>query len=208
MQVQAYMVHRSNFTRAAAAAEQQQQQQQQQQQDGLDLGLAGWRQLEDTAAAPGPEQLLLALKAALLQPEEVLHVLLLWCTATIALADHYRLAAASELLLRPLLHLLGPVTAHYILQLSSNVQQETACNCQDCDCCCCNGSSSNSTGNHLSEVKYAYMVTVSLMIDAAEEGKFFGVVSGGSCKGPPCTMSALLESNEVTVTAALAKIAN
>jgi hypothetical protein len=91
---------------------QQQQQQPPSQQQRAD-SLKKWRTLEATAVLPGPEQLLLALEVALLQPETLpANALHLWLSTVNTLDRHGCAAAAAELLLQPFLLLLGPAVVH------------------------------------------------------------------------------------------------
>jgi hypothetical protein len=97
--------------------------QHQQQHLSSSSDMTAWRKLELTAAVPSPEQLLLAIEAALLNPNA--------CAATAAkllrstletmkcCGDSNSLAAAGELLLQPILQLLGPAVLHMLAAATS-----------------------------------------------------------------------------------------
>ncbi|KAF6264097.1 hypothetical protein COO60DRAFT_271879 [Scenedesmus sp. NREL 46B-D3] len=81
-------------------------------------GLAVWRSLEATAAVPSPEQLLLLLEAALLDPLNCTATAVALLLSALLLMEQYAcalgicMAAGAELLLQPVLQLLGPAIMH------------------------------------------------------------------------------------------------
>jgi hypothetical protein len=100
---------------------QQQQRQRQQQQQQRAESLKKWRHLEAREILPGPEQLLLALEVALLQPDiHAVDAMHLWCSTAEQLSMHGGMEAAVELLLQPFLHLLGPAVVHCSAALELN----------------------------------------------------------------------------------------
>jgi hypothetical protein len=119
----------SNTARTAAVL---QQQQQQQGQGSAGSGAAEWRQLVSTGLLPPvtPEQLLLVLEAALLQPDVALtYALRLWGDTVTALADLGCLEMAVDVLLQPALHLLGPAAANSLTYMRSHAQHGKGCVC-------------------------------------------------------------------------------
>jgi hypothetical protein len=141
-----------------------QHQQGQHQHNSSGSSLAAWRRLETTAAVPGPEQFLLAIQAATLAPTQcaaatvkLLHFTLRTMRCYDDHNDHSSLAAAAELLLQPVLQLLGPTvtyTAAGIIPPGAQGDQGT--------------NAVAATAQELSELCDDYAAVVTLLMGAGE----------------------------------------
>eukprot|EP00883_Tetradesmus_obliquus_P001577 jgi/Sobl393_1/11647/SZX73502.1 len=100
-------------THAARAQQQQKKKKKKKKKKQSTLSVAAWHELEVSALVPTPEQLLMVLEAAVLDPPNgigfALHMFSVTCCS---LAEHGCLEEAAGVLLPPALHLLPLVVQH------------------------------------------------------------------------------------------------